>query len=53
MFALMKHHEVSGFDDRLRDASAVTAELMSEILAEPAGALRRRPGPTSPRGSNA
>jgi hypothetical protein len=37
MFALMKHHEVSGSDDRLRDASAVTAELMSEILAETGG----------------
>src|SRR3954468_17492888 len=34
MSAFSKHHDLPGFDDRLRDASEVTAELMSEIVAE-------------------
>jgi hypothetical protein len=34
MLAFTKHHELPEFDDRLRDASEVTAELMSAILAE-------------------
>jgi hypothetical protein len=34
MLAFTKHHDLPEFDDRLRDASEVTAELMSAILAE-------------------
>jgi hypothetical protein len=34
MLALSKNHDLREFDDRLRDAPEVTAELMSEILAE-------------------
>jgi hypothetical protein len=53
MLAFSKHHDLRELDDRLRDAPEVTAELMSEILAE---ARRRLPsaGRTGkPRGSNA
>jgi hypothetical protein len=34
MLALSRNHDLREFDDRLRDAPEVTAELMSEILAE-------------------
>ena len=34
MFTLPKHHDPSDLHDRLRDANAVTAELMSEIIGE-------------------
>jgi hypothetical protein len=40
MLAFSKHHDLRELDDRLRDAPEVTAELMSEILAE---ARRRVP----------
>lgn len=34
MLAFSKHHDLPEFDDRLREAPEVTAELMSQILAE-------------------
>lgn len=34
MLAFSKHHDLRALDERLRDAPEVTAELMSEILAE-------------------
>jgi hypothetical protein len=34
MLAFSKHHDLPELDDRLRDASEVTAELLSEILVE-------------------
>ena len=34
MLALSEHHDVSGLNDRLHSANAVTAELMSEIITE-------------------
>jgi hypothetical protein len=40
MLAFSKHHDLRELDDQLRDAPEVTAELMSEILAE---ARRRLP----------
>ena len=39
MLAFSKHHDLRELDDQLRDEPEVTAELMSEILAE----ARRRP----------
>jgi len=40
MLALFEHHDVSDLNDRLHSASAVTAELMSEVTTE---ACRRFP----------
>ena len=40
MLALSEHHDVSGLNDRLHSANAVTAELMSEVIAK---ACRRFP----------
>jgi hypothetical protein len=34
MLALSEHHEPAEFPDRLRDARAVTAELMSHVIGE-------------------
>ena len=34
MLALSKHHDLRALDERLRDAPEVTAELVSDILAE-------------------
>jgi hypothetical protein len=34
MLAFSEHHDLPELDDRLRDASEITAELMSEILVE-------------------
>ena len=40
MLALLEHHDVGDLNDRLHSANAVTAELMSEVIAK---ACRRFP----------
>ena len=34
MLALSKHHDLGQLDDRLRDADAVTRELISEVVGQ-------------------
>ena len=34
MLALSEHHEPAELNDRLRDAQAVTPELMSDVIGE-------------------